>query len=151
MTRRIRSLLPATLAGLALALAGCGTDTNGGRPRTYPVSGRVVVKDAKKGTTVPADGARIDFVPVGEKLSGHGKDHAGAVVDAEGRFRLTTYKPDDGAPAGNYAVLVTWAKGSGERGGADALRGKYSNASSPLLKAEVKADEANEFVFELTP
>jgi len=33
-----------------------------------------------------------------------------AVVEADGSFSITTYTAKDGAPAGDYAVSITWRR-----------------------------------------
>ena len=136
----------------ALWLAAACSNS-GERSKTYPVSGRLTFKDPQKGN-VPVDGARIDFVPAGENLTARQRDHAGAITGADGSYTLQTYAPGDGAPPGQYIVLVTWNKGGGdgERAtGTDRLNGKYNNRNSPVLKAEVKPQSQNQFDFELNP
>jgi hypothetical protein len=64
------------------------------------VKGRLIV-----GNT-PAANARIAFFPmVPENSPGR---YALAVTGANGVFELTTYTRYDGAPAGDYKVVVTW-------------------------------------------
>jgi hypothetical protein len=80
---------------------------------------------------VPADPSPTAIKPTGE-------------VREDGTFSLTTYKADDGAPAGEYVVTVIWLeKPSGPRLGEnrglakDRLEGRYSDPANPKLKATV--------------
>lgn len=74
--------------------AGC----NDGRPKLYPVTGRVEFTNGD-----PVRNASIEFVPTTTGRSPRGQ------IDAEGRFLLSTYDPDDGAPAGEYHVVIVQA------------------------------------------
>ncbi len=74
--------------------AGCGD----GRPPLFPVHGQVVFSSGE-----PVREATIEFVPADASPSPRGK------TDAEGRFTLGTYESEDGAPAGEYRVLVLHA------------------------------------------
>jgi hypothetical protein len=132
-----RSLVAGSLALAALvASAGCGD----GKIRRYPVTGTVTV-DGK-----PADGALVIFCPVNptgelEHLRPAGK------ADAAGTFSLTTIETGDGAPAGDYKVLVQWPtpvqNANEDRGGRarsrgpDRLKGKYYNLEKTPLTAKV--------------
>ena len=78
----------AWLALVITAAAGCG-----GGP--VPVRGRVLLDD------VPVPGATVLLVP---EQGGH---PANGRTDANGVFRLTTFKPNDGALPGRYTVVVT--------------------------------------------
>ncbi len=114
------------LVGL-LVLAGCG----GGRPKLYPVSGSVTVKGK------PADGAVVRLFPAA------GGEHMPAgVVQPDGSFKLTTFEPGDGAPAGEYKLTVTWRpakKTTMDPDGPDKLAGRYADAGSSRLTAKVDA------------
>lgn len=80
----------ALLLGFALSLlSGCGD----GRPSRVPVSGRVMI-DGK-----PLAKAGVRFYPTG------GRSSAGK-TDADGRFVLTCYEPNDGALVGSHQVIV---------------------------------------------
>jgi hypothetical protein len=86
---RFAVLLPV----LVLTQAGCG--------RTVAVKG-VVTLDGK-----PVPGATVLFVP---EAGGDGRPASGLSDDA-GQFRLTTYRPGDGAVPGTYRVVVTKTEG----------------------------------------
>ena len=78
------------VALLGVVLIGCG-----GRGTT-PVRGVVTLE----GT--PVAGATVLFMPDGQ---GGGRPASG-FTSSDGTFRLTTYKPDDGALPGEYRVLI---------------------------------------------
>jgi hypothetical protein len=133
------------LIGL-LAFAGCGD----GKVARYPVSGAVHVDGQ------PAEGAIVIFCPVStvpeaDRLRPSGR------TDAAGRFNLTTLERGDGAPAGNYKVLVQWPaklpddgrRGRGGAGGPDWLQGKYFDLENATLTAIVEEGPTTLPAFEL--
>ena len=73
---------------LFLASAGCGN-------RSLSKVDGVVTLDG-----VPLQGALVSFVPVGQGRAASG------LTDGDGYFRLTTFRTDDGALAGDYKVIV---------------------------------------------
>jgi hypothetical protein len=86
----MRKSLPVLLA----LLAGCG----GPEPvKLYPVAGRLLVNG------LPAANAMVAFHP-----ADGGATCPVGLTGKDGTFRLTTRKPGDGAPAGEYAVTVVW-------------------------------------------
>jgi hypothetical protein len=136
-TRRLAAFI-SSVATL-LVVAGCGD----GRIPTYLVKGTVLV-DGR-----PADGAIVIFCPVDptqelEHLRPAGKS------DASGQFALTTFDPSDGAPAGQYKVLVKWpaqtqtpasdreGRPGGMNKGPDRLRGKYYKIETTPLTATIE-------------
>jgi hypothetical protein len=134
----------------AVALAGCGND----RLALYDVTGKVLVDGQ------PAEGAIVIFCPVDASEQLANLRPAGK-ASAVGDFELTTYDPADGAPAGQYKVLVKWpsatpvAQRRDDRPGAanagpDRLKGKYYNIDSTPLAATIE-EQSNELApFELT-
>lgn len=65
-------------------------------------------------------------------------------VRTDGSFELSTYGESDGAPAGNYTVLITWTQGAGAEESEDTqmidrLKGKYKDPTSSKLKATVNS------------
>jgi len=135
-----------------LVFTGCGDD----RVARYPVSGQVLV-DGK-----PAQGAIVIFCPVqgSEEVM---RERPFSSTDAEGRFELRTLEPGDGAPAGDYKVMVRWPmagnadsenRGDDQRGGPaagnDRLRNRYVNPDRSGITATV-TEGTNELPpFELT-
>ena len=82
------------MIGICMASIGCGSKSIAGRDPVYPVSGKVIYKGE------PVTGADLTFLSEGKKRS------AFARTDEQGRFRLTTFAPNDGAVAGKQFVLV---------------------------------------------
>lgn len=79
---------------------------------------------------------------------------ADGLVEADGSFALSTYQAFDGAPAGDYAVTVTWrvpAFDEAGKPGPNKLPEKYAKAVTSELRAKVKSGEKNTFTFELAP
>jgi hypothetical protein len=74
---------------LLLTLAGCSP----GPPKTVPVAGTVLI-DGK-----PLSSGYIRIVPADGRA-------ATSQIDAQGRFRLTTYKECDGCAPGTHPVEV---------------------------------------------
>jgi hypothetical protein len=93
LTKTYRFQLAAALAGMALVLAwGCGGDEGYGR--RYPVSGTVIFKGA------PVETGQINFAPTT-------KEGRAANGDIEnGKYKLTTVNPGDGALPGSYRVSI---------------------------------------------
>lgn len=72
---------------------GCGTQT------VFPVSGTLVDTEGKPITEMK--GGAVEF----EALDG--KSSANGSIDDQGKFRLTSKTPGDGAEVGKYRVVVT--------------------------------------------
>ncbi len=136
--RLLRRLAYGLVLGMLLLNVACS-----GRKTVYPVSGKVMF-DGK-----PAAGAVVHFHPsdkLGQPILPVGQ------VGADGSFRLTTYRQEDGAPAGEYAVTIFW--GVPNKGGDDYQRilvpPRYLSPETSGLKAVV-ADHATELEpFQLT-
>jgi hypothetical protein len=128
----------ATQLAAAIALApiiGCG---DGGLP-VYSVTGTVKV-DSK-----PADGVMVIFCPT-EGADELMKLRPYGLTGPDGTFRLTTFDPADGAPAGNYKVIMQWpaqVSGKGDErmaSGRDRLRGRYMNLDRSQFTAKIEDD-----------
>jgi hypothetical protein len=122
---------------LAVVCIGCGTKTK--EMPVVPVSGQMFVQ------TRPAQGALVVLHPLGELASGDWSlGYPRGKVSADGSFRITTYRDDDGAPEGQYRVLVSWTQplvdsGSGdpEDETPDLLQERYSDPARSTLEASV--------------
>jgi hypothetical protein len=92
--------LAAATAAALLLLASCGGDRD--LRKTYPVTGTVTVdgKPAPAGVLVSLHPqfTETDRLPI----------HPKGATDDAGRFKITTYNTDDGAPEGEYVVTVEW-------------------------------------------
>src|SRR5581483_9841760 len=86
----------ATGALVALAF-GC---TGNKGPRLYPVKGMVRINGE------PAKDVNIMFTPVTPPEGLDGPLSPAAVTGPDGTFELMSFKPGDGAPAGDYLVTV---------------------------------------------
>jgi hypothetical protein len=80
-----------SLLVLISPVVGCGSR----QAATYPVSGTVRFEDGR-----PVPVGVIEFRHEFSGLTARGK------LDDRGEFRLGTYRNDDGAPAGNYRVVL---------------------------------------------
>lgn len=94
------------MVALVAGLAGCG-DTGGnetGPVEVVPVTGQVIYDGA------PAVGIRVTLVPIDAPSPPQIPQYAHGITDAQGRFKLTTYVADDGAPEGGYQVVLNGTK-----------------------------------------
>ena len=151
---RRRPRLSATL--VVFVLAGCGS-SNG----LVPVNGRVLYKGQ------PAVGARLHFHRQDAAPTAQPAPIPWAIVDDEGRFVLTAGDLGQGAPAGRYAVLVSWPEDrevgpspvvgttgrrrgpAADRSSNDRLKGRYLDLTTPRIVAEVKPGSRELDPFEL--
>jgi hypothetical protein len=135
---------------LCLCLASCGPAPYGAN-LPYPTTG-VILVDGK-----PANKANIVLFHEGE-WGPTGAWGARPIVpqawtNEEGRFALSTYDSEDGAPAGDYRVIVSWyPHRKGRDTGPDSLGGRYAKADSSNLKARIeKGPNELKFDLELSP
>lgn len=77
-------------ASLVALVLGCSN-----QPPTYPVSGRVAFGDGE-----PVDSGTIEFRSVELGLNARGK------IGRDGSYKLTTFRPHDGAVVGEHRVIV---------------------------------------------
>jgi hypothetical protein len=151
-----RENLRATGLGIAIVVClgsvlsqfvGCGGDD--GTEKTYPVQGAVKFQGA------PASGAFVVFhrngapVTLGPaKADGAPADpvNPNAQIGPDGSFALTTFRGNDGAPAGEYAVTVQWNKSilqdDAPVAGPNVIPREYSDPKTTPLKVTIKP-EAN--------
>jgi hypothetical protein len=121
----------ARLAGLLLLtlVSGCG------RSGPYPVEGTVVWEDGTPAKELAI--AQVVFDLPEKQISSRGS------VQADGTFRLTTYKSNDGALPGDYKVMVLEVGRKTMPGDATqlmpgAMDSMYSDPSTTPLTATVK-------------
>jgi hypothetical protein len=131
----------AWIACLCLPVLSCGGDKYGGRP-PYPTTGTVLVNGE------PAGGATVVLHHVDDW--GARSIVPQAVTDDQGRFTLSTYATDDGAPAGDYRVTVEWPAYRLRQLGPDKLKGKFAKPESSGLTARVNEGKTALPPFELT-
>jgi len=126
----------ATLAGMLLiALCGCG----GG---TFPVQGKLLYEDGQPAKELA--GSSVTFTS--EKLA----KSAVGTIGADGSFRLTTQRANDGAFPGKYQVIVAQPHANPERNvhGVPVVDLIYEDPHKTDLTATVEP-KSNEFTFKL--
>jgi 5-hydroxyisourate hydrolase-like protein (transthyretin family) len=125
---------------VGLCLVGCNRTQYYGHP-PHLVSGQLLVNGK------PADNADIQLFPV--------EDWERAIIpqgstDEEGRFILSTFSMEDGAPTGEYEVAVSWpAYRHGKRFGPDRLAGKLANHKTSGVRVRIE-DSTSELPINLT-
>jgi hypothetical protein len=117
---------------LLLLSIGCGSSS---RSAVHPTSGQVLVGGK------PATHARIVLHPVSE--TGTDLLRPTGTIGPDGSFRLTSYAQDDGAPAGEYAVTITWflavpKKGTDETETRNFLPVRYARPETSRLRATIQ-------------
>jgi hypothetical protein len=118
-----RSLLLCVLLPSLLGLtAGCG---KGSKLEVHHVKGIV-----KYNGKPMAGGGSILFLPV---EGGSGKEASGFIAE-DGTFQLTTYEQGDGAPEGEYKVVINQTTANEPDGGSD--DGKAPAASQNVPEAD---------------
>lgn len=115
----IRKLVAVLVLG-SFVLTGCGGGAD--RPAMVPVSGTVSYNGS------PVEGATVTFAAGTSARSSTG------VTDSGGKFRLTTFDTNDGAPAGEYTVTIAKFE-------ADASSLDSSVGSSPEKMKEMMAKQ----------
>lgn len=129
----------ACLSLVLLAAVGCGGS------KYQPVTGQIVFAD---GTPVTGlEGGQIVFEAAATTGS---PPTATGSIDAEGRFKLGTDQPDDGATAGLNKVLISPPDSSGDVPLPPVIHGKYEQFSTSGLEYEVKPGP-NDFKITVDP
>lgn len=127
-------LLAGTLICLTVCAIGCAAKSD--RVDVRPVTGKVLVKGK------PAEGVTMAFYAEAPGPDGKKMPVPLGTSDANGEYRLTSYDPGDGAPAGSYKVAATWsekppANFTGVFEPKDRLQGRFANPEKSTLKAQV--------------
>jgi hypothetical protein len=118
-------------------LSSCGEPKGGPRLDVAPVEGEVFVdgKPALEGfvhlhPVTPHEMPRPD-----QAIASKGQ------VDEEGKFKVSTYVNEDGAPPGEYKITITWNEATGVMlnswEGPDRLKGKYANVETTQFSVTV--------------
>jgi hypothetical protein len=133
----MRAILKLSGAAGCLLVAALGCSADGDRVDVYPVTGKVLVGGQ------PAEGAIVTFYSATDELRERKVPPPTGTVDASGEFRLSSYEPDDGAPAGEFKVTVVWQEppppnAVGVFAQKDRLRGRYTNPQTSTLTARVE-------------
>jgi hypothetical protein len=144
---RLRTLAILPALGLAVLVAACGD----GRRPVFPVSGKVLYQDR------PTPGALVIFHPLNDPDPNAPRPIAR--VNADGSFSPTTYKGEDGAPAGEYAVTVAWVKETDnqnapkeeQREPRNLVPDRYGKPETSGLRVHIKSGPNELEPFRLTP
>jgi hypothetical protein len=117
---------------LCVLLTACG------KPRfkpVYPVKGRVLVNGK------PAAGVTVRFISLDDPDDELARPLG--TTDDDGWFTVSTYKLDDGLPAGAYAVSLSWLpKGyHGPPENANKLPAHYKDPETSGIKVQIKAGD----------
>lgn len=118
---------------VTLFAAGCSGNTPA--VPTWPVEGRVLF-DGK-----PPVGAQVVFHSAAS--NGAASIHPMGQVDSEGKFTLTTFAANDGAPEGDYDVTVVWWVAKNDRAAQNRLPARYQQPARSGLRAKVTAGASN--------
>ena len=134
------------LLALLVPLVGCGGDE---KIDIYPVKGKVTHGGK------PIEGADVIFIALDPALKAVGIPTPKAITDVNGDFSLSSYGNGDGAPAGEYAVAVSWmqvispSENPEQVVGRDRLNGRYADANKSGLTATIQEEENELPPFEL--
>jgi hypothetical protein len=123
----LRLRCPAAVAAIVVVtLSGCGSGV-----KLSAVKGQVFHGDQ------PAAGAIVVFHP---KEGGHNAAFPSGTVQDDGSFMLRTHPHGEGAPPGEYVVLVTWyPPGSRQQENPkNKLPARYANPEQTPFRATVK-------------
>ena len=127
-------LLPLCVLGFVL-LAGCGP-SGGDVPPTAPVQGTVTYQGK------PVESGAVTFYP------GGGERPGGGLLEAGGKFTLTTFEKGDGAVVGTHKVTVDSLVDDENVGLGGEMKSniplKYSDPDQTPLSYEVKEGD-NQF------
>ena len=119
-------------AGALVALAcGCGGQKG---PRLYAVTGSLRINGE------PAKDVNVMFTPVAPLEGVTAPLSPTAVTGKDGTFRLMSFKPGDGAPAGDYLITIVYPMNRFNKhlAGIDRLKGKFANPKTSKLTAKVE-------------
>lgn len=122
---RTRRTIPLLVVMALLAfIAGCSDGT------IYPVSGQLVDSEGKP--IAEMAGGSVEFDSVDGKTSANGS------IDEQGRFRLTTSDPFDGAHKGKNRVAITRPYQGADTPLPPVIHTKYENFETSGLEVNVE-------------
>ena len=113
-------MLTCLFATVVAVTIGCD-----GRPQRVPIAGTVLI-DGK-----PLTKGNITVIPANARA-------ARAMIDSQGRFRLTTFDEHDGAVLGEHAVAIVSTENVGGNGLRWLVPKKYKDTTSSGLTIKVE-------------
>ena len=119
--------LVAALMMLTLGIAGCG---GSGRPKTIPITGRVMVDGQP-----PGEIGKLFFTPT-KAAEGYATRPASGSFNAEGHYRVMSWAPDDGLVPGHYTVSILPNDPDKTR-----IPAKYRQSNTSGLELDVPVEE----------
>jgi hypothetical protein len=135
--------IPVLCCFFCLPLVACSPKGQFGAHPPYRATGRVLVNGK------PAAGIDLYFFHDGDWGENTATPHG--FTDKEGRFKLSTYFHEDGAPAGHYFVRATWpAYRRGKDIGPDKFADKYANPDTSGIEVEITSGVNELPLIELT-
>jgi len=135
----VRPIIATASALAMLGLAGCGWQ----HPATFGVEGVV-----RSSTGPVIERASVTFFSVGGERS----YRAEGIVGAGGRFRLSTFRPGDGAVAGQHrVVIVPLPTADGPMQAARLIPPKYENPETSGLQVVIDPRPVNDVTLVIEP
>jgi hypothetical protein len=130
----LRTLFAVAILGCGLSSVSCSPHVNNPTPpnekETTPVSGVVKVNGE------PGHGVQVTLNPVGGMDASNPTMSVGE-GDLEGKFRISTYGGNDGAPPGEYMLTFQWFDRTVVRIGGgdpkDMFNGKYAEKTDHMI------------------
>lgn len=112
-----------------IILIGCRPAVHDQKPNVYPVSGQLFCNDK------PAHGAVV-MLQSRTATSVHVTPIA--MVGADGVYHIGSFDQEEGAPTGDYDLLVVWPTHAGGLA-PDRLQGTFSDPAKPVASLKVIA------------
>lgn len=125
-------ILPLLVLLVALSCFGCGDD----HPHRFPVSGQVLI-DGK-----PVEHGTIQVIPEGDRA-------ASGKLGPDGRFQLTTFKPNDGCVPGKHKVKIVATESPDPQSQLWHAPKKYTNPDESRLTVDI-TEPTDSLTIELT-
>jgi len=122
------------VAAVCLLSCSCGEKTPNRKP-TFPVTGEVYV-DGQPAAQLQVTCHDVKGIDTADPTV------SAALTDQHGKFAVSTYQSGDGVPEGEYVLTCVWGKFdliSKSYGGADKLKGRYSDPQKSAWRFRVEA------------
>lgn len=128
------------LSILCLGLTGCDP----GAPAPIDPKAVVPIKGVIQLDGVPTEKISVILHPKDLGEDGRNDTPSRGLTNADGKFAITTYYQDDGAPIGEYSITFKQELLTHLKPAPDELQGKYSNPATSNHTVTVKGDEGEE-------